>query len=90
MVSGQFADATIVVSEQRMSLFVPRDAVVLRSEGNFVFRIEEGKTAKRIDVVLGDGQGPLVSVSGDLKEGDQVAVRGVEGLADGQAVAATL
>ena len=45
--AGQFADATISVSEQRRSLFVPRDAVVLRSEGNFVYRIDEENIAKR-------------------------------------------
>jgi len=35
---------------------------------------------------LGDGQGELVSVLGDLQVGDRVAIRGVERLQDGQAV----
>lgn len=86
IVAGQFADATIAISDQRRSLFVPRDAVVLRSEGNFVFRIDEDNVAERIQVVIGSGQGDMVSVLGNLHAGDRVAVRGVEQLRDGQSV----
>tara|TARA_R110002110_G_scaffold30686_3_gene108591 strand:+ start:390 stop:1433 length:1044 start_codon:yes stop_codon:yes gene_type:complete len=89
IVAGQFANATIGISDKRRSLFVPRDAVVLRSEGSFVFRINENNVAKRIDVVVGNGQGSMVSVSGALTEGDRVAVRGVERLEDGQSVLPT-
>ncbi len=89
IIAGQFADVTIAISDQRRSLFVPRDAVVLRSEGNFVFRIGDDNVATRVDVVLGDGQGDMVSVLGDLHKGDRVAVRGVERLQDGQSVLPT-
>ena len=88
IIAGQFADAMVSISAKRKSLFVPRDAVVLRTEGNYVFRIDTGNVAKRVSVTLGEGQGSLVSVSGDLNEGDEVAVRGVERLTDGQAVLA--
>lgn len=87
--AGQFADATIAVSEQRRSLFVPRDAVVLRSEGNFVYKVNDENIAERVDVQLGMGQGSLVSIRGELEPGDRVAVRGVESLRDGQAVLPT-
>jgi RND family efflux transporter MFP subunit len=87
--AGQFADATVAVSEQRRSLFVPRDAVVLRSEGSFVYRINAENVAHRVNVTLGTGQGDLVSISGELEVGDRVAVRGVETLRDGQAVLPT-
>lgn len=87
--AGQFADATVAVSEQRRSLFVPRDAVVLRSEGNFVYKVNEENVAQKVDVIVGSGQGNLVSISGELEEGDRVAVRGVESLRDGQSVLPT-
>lgn len=87
--AGQFADATISISEHRRSLFVPRDAVVLRSEGNLVYRINEENVAKKVDVIVGSGQGSLISVRGELEAGDRVAVRGVEGLQDGQSVLPT-
>jgi RND family efflux transporter MFP subunit len=88
IVSGQFADATVSISERRKSLFVPRDAVVLRTEGNYVFRIGSDNVAEKVKVTIGEGQGALVSVSGDLREGDLVAVRGVERLTDGHPVIA--
>ena len=87
--AGQFADVTIAVSERRRSLFVPRDAVVLRSEGHYVFLVNEENIAQRIDVEVGTGQGAFVSIRGDLNPGDRVAVRGVEGLQDGQSVLPT-
>tara|TARA_R110002072_G_scaffold36524_3_gene107545 strand:- start:32014 stop:33051 length:1038 start_codon:yes stop_codon:yes gene_type:complete len=89
IVAGQFADATVLISDQSRSLFVPRDAVVLRSGGSFVFMIEAGNLAKRVDVIVGQGQGDMVSVRGELSEGDRVAVRGVESLRDGQSVLPT-
>jgi RND family efflux transporter MFP subunit len=89
IVAGQFADATILISDQRRSLFVPRDAVVLRSEGSFVFLVSDANVARKIDVTVGVGQGSMVSVIGDLQEGDRVAVRGVESLQNGQSVLPT-
>lgn len=86
IVSGQFAQVRVPVSADRRSLFVPRDAVVLRSDGSYVYRIDENNIAQRVVVTLGVGQGELVSVTGELSAGDNVAVRGVERLADGQEV----
>ena len=84
-VSGQFATVSIPLSISQ-ALFVPRDAVVLRTEGSFVFRIDEDNVAQRIEVALGEGNGEMVSVLGNLKAGDRVAIRGVERLQSGQAV----
>jgi RND family efflux transporter MFP subunit len=86
MIAGQFAEVEMPLSRGKRSLFVPRDAIVLRSDGNYVYRIDEGNVAKRVVVTLGEGQGDLVAVSGDLSAGDSVAVRGVERLQDGQTV----
>ncbi len=86
LVGGQFAEVSLPLLRAGKRLYVPRDAVVLRSEGNFVFRIGNNNVAEKISVTLGEGQGDLVSVLGDLAVGDRVAVRGVERLQDGQAV----
>jgi len=86
ILDGQFAEVSVPVHQTDISLVVPRDAVILRSEGMFVFRIDELNIANRIPVVLGEGQGSLVSVDGQLKPGDRVAIRGVERLKDGQEV----
>lgn len=86
IVDGQFAEVTIALSDESKSLLVPRDALVLRSNGNFVFTVNEKNEAKKISVVPGAGQGGMVSVSGDLSPGDKVVVRGLERLQDGQIV----
>ena len=88
MVVGQFVGVDVPLKTSKR-LFVPRDAVVLRSDGSYVFRISEENVAQRVNVELGKGHGSMVSVlteKGTLKIGDRVAVRGVESLKDGQAV----
>lgn len=88
LVSGQFVEVEVPLSASKL-LYVPRDAVVLRSEGSYVFRINDENVAERISVVLGKGRGTMVSVlsaEGALHQGDRVAIRGVENLQDGQQV----
>lgn len=88
IVSGQFVEVDVPLQRSH-SLYVPRDAVVLRSDGSYVFRITSENVAERVKVVLGEGYGKLVSVhtpDRELAIGDRVAVRGVEMLRDGQAV----
>lgn len=89
LISGQMVEVSVPLSLSRVSLFVPRDAVVLRSAGNYVYRIDDNNVATRISVALGEGQGEMVSVTGDLSKGDRIAVRGVERLSDGQTVTPT-
>jgi RND family efflux transporter MFP subunit len=85
-VSGQFVEVALPLKSSSNVLYVPRDAVVLRSEGNYVFRIGSDNVAERVSVILGEGQGNLVSVLGKLQAGDKVAIRGIERLEDGQLV----
>ena len=85
LAAGQFTRVTIPLQTSQKALFVPRDAVVLRSDGSYVFRIEDSK-AQRVAVTLGMGEGDMVAVKGNLSAGDTVAVRGAERLADGQNV----
>ena len=64
---------------------MPRDALVLRHNGSFVFRINDDNAAEQVAVVLGDSAGDMVAVEGPLNEGDRVAIRGAENLTDGAA-----
>ena len=64
----------------------PRDALVLRDNQVYVFKIVEGGTAERISVELGDGSAELISVRGALRAGDRVVIRGAERLQNGQIV----
>lgn len=65
---------------------VPRDALVLRSDGTYVFRINEDNTAERLLVRTGAASGTRVAVIGGVENGDRVVVRGGERLQPGQSV----
>ena len=65
---------------------MPRDALVLRHNGSFVFRISEENVAEQVAVEIGDSAGELVAVTGPLQPGDRVALRGAENLSEGAAV----
>ena len=68
-------------------LAIPRDALVLRREGASVFKMTDESTVIQVNVVVGLGAGSLIEVFGDLVAGDDVVVRGAEGLSDGMSVA---
>ena len=68
------------------TLTVPRDALVLRDGETYLFTVNQEKLAKRVNVVSGEGSGTHVSIEGDLKEGDEVVIRGAERLRDGSPV----
>jgi len=65
---------------------VPRDALVLRREGTYVFRVKEDNTAERLLVQTGAATGAVVAVIGGIKGGDRVVTRGGERLRPGQTV----
>jgi RND family efflux transporter MFP subunit len=67
-------------------LAVPRDALVLRREGTTVFRILDDNVAERITVTTGLGAGGMIQITGGIKVGDRVVIRGAERLRDGQTV----
>ena len=83
---GQLVSVAIPIRARALALTVPRDALVLRANGSFVFRINDENKAEQIRVELGDSAGELIAVTGELAEGDRVAVRGAENLTDGAEV----
>jgi RND family efflux transporter MFP subunit len=83
---GQTLRVSIPTSETRDALVVPRDALVLRPEGISVFVLDKDQKAKKVMVTTGIGTGEQIEVSGDLRNGDTVIIRGNERLQTGQAV----
>lgn len=83
---GQLVSVAIPISARELALTVPRDALVLRANGSFVFRINSENKAEQIRIELGDESGDLIAIRGPLSEGDRVAIRGAEGLTDGAEV----
>lgn len=83
---GQMVSVAVPIKSRQVSLVVPRDALILRSDGSFVFRISDDNKAERIRVEIGDSTGTSVAVAGSLLEGDRVAIRGAENLREGATV----
>jgi RND family efflux transporter MFP subunit len=83
---GESVRVTMPTAEAKEVLAVPRDALVLRRDGTSVFKVTEDSTANEIKVIVGLGAGRLIEVFGDLVAGDDVVIRGAEGLSDGMAI----
>jgi len=83
---GQLVSVAIPIRARQLALAVPRDALVLRQNGSFVFRISADNKAEQVRVEIGDSAGDLVAVRGELEAGDRVAIRGAENLSEGSEV----
>ena len=83
---GQTLRISIPTSASREVLTVPRDALVLRPEGQSVFVVDENNQAQQVKVTVGVGQGERVEIRGDVSAGDKVVIRGNERLQPGQEV----
>lgn len=83
---GESVRLSMPTAEAKEVLTVPRDALVLRREGAFVYRIDDELTAVQVAVTTGLGAGDLIEVIGDIAAGDRVVIRGAERLASGAKV----
>ncbi|NZA25694.1 efflux RND transporter periplasmic adaptor subunit [Luteimonas sp. SJ-92] len=83
---GSAVDVGLPGAAAREVLAVPRDAVILRREGDYVLRVDAAERAERVAVETGSQLDDLVEVSGALAPGDRLIVRGGERVQPGQAV----
>ncbi len=83
---GFFAHVVVDLGHDR-ALFVP-SAAVLRYAGVARVFVVEGGVVRAREVTTGGVVGDQTEITGGLKEGDHVAVSGVDRLADGTAVIA--
>lgn len=83
---GQTLKVAVPTSDSREVLSIPRDALVLRSDGQRVFVIDDNNQAQEVSVKTGTGEGETIEVIGDLAPGDRVVIRGNERLQAGQTV----
>lgn len=83
---GESVRLSMPTAAAKEVLAVPRDALILRREGAAVFKVGDESKVSKINVIVGLGAGSHIEVFGELNDGDQVVVRGAEGLSDGMAV----
>ena len=84
--AGQLVSISVPTQKAIASLTVPRDALILRKSGSYVVKVATDNTVSRLAVVVGKGNKERVSITGELKHGDKVAIRGAERLSDGDKV----
>jgi RND family efflux transporter MFP subunit len=87
---GDAAKVLIPSAQPRQVTAVPRDALVLREDNTYVFKVDKKDQAQRVAVETGSEEGPLVEIRGPIQPGERVIVRGAERLETGQKVKAIL
>jgi membrane fusion protein, multidrug efflux system len=86
LASGMFPEILWPVTRSQPTLFVPTSAVARTTEATFLVRVRDGNT-EWVNVQAGEVDGKQTEVFGDLREGDDVAVRGTDELRPGTHVA---
>lgn len=82
---GRTLQVVLPLAAVQQVLAVPRDAVVIRSDGLAVYVVRKDKV-ERVPVKTGSADGEWVAVQGALAAQDSVVVRGAETLHDGDPV----
>ncbi|MEL7486806.1 MAG: efflux RND transporter periplasmic adaptor subunit, partial [Pseudomonadota bacterium] len=85
LLPGMAVQVEIPIKRLESAIVAPRDALVIRQEGAFVFRVDADRKAEKIpvDVLLGTGMNVAVKRRGEgpgLEAGDLLVVRGAETL----------
>jgi RND family efflux transporter MFP subunit len=93
--AGLLARVTLPTGAKEIATLVPKDALVLGGPQPMVYVVDLGKNGAKqgkvrpVPVQLGVADGALIQVKGELKNGQQVVVRGNERLRPGQDVLIT-
>ena len=85
-VIGSAVQIGLPADAPRQVVAVPRDALILRADATYVFKINGENVAERVSVTTGSAMGQLIEVRGSVADGDTVVIRGGERLRSGQSV----
>lgn len=83
---GQMLRVELPLGAAEQKLSVPRDSLIIRTQGVFVMRVNGENKAERVPVKLGVADGDWIAVEGEIEPGDRVIIRGGESLRGGEAV----
>lgn len=84
--AGTTVRVAIPTAEARQVTAIPRDALVLRTDGITVFKVDHQNKAVKVAVATGIASEGMIEVIGDIQAGDRVVIRGNERLLPGSAV----
>jgi len=69
---GQTLQVTLALSDERTAILVPKGGFYQQTGGNWIFKVsEDGKTAYRVDIQLGQQNTDYYEVLSGLKPGDK-------------------
>ena len=83
---GMFATVTVDTDPPENAIVIPTDAILTDNESQYVFIVQDGTTAVRVDIesgLVGDG---VTQVEAGLEEGNELVIVGQSYLADGAEV----
>jgi multidrug efflux system membrane fusion protein len=83
---NQFVNARLIIDNLCNAVVVPTTAVRHGSQGDFVYTLQPGNTAKMVIVKTGPGSGETVSIASGLNGGETVITEGGDRLRDGAPV----
>lgn len=84
---GSAAEVAVPQQAAQTVVTAPRDALVLRADGTYVYRVRADGTAERVPVLAGEVVDDQIRIDGEIGIGEALIVRGAERLRDGQPVA---
>ena len=84
--AGNLLRVAVPTAHPREAVLVPRDALILRREGIYVYRVNENSVAERVEVQTGIAEGDHIEVIGGIRKHDRVVIRGGENLRPGMPV----
>jgi RND family efflux transporter MFP subunit len=85
---GLFARATLGIAKRNDVLTVPEEAVLQRSDGEVVFRVQNSGQVERLVVETGLLRDGWIEIRSGLSAGDAVVSRGHSDLIDGSRIVA--
>ena len=84
--AGSLLQVAVPTAQPREAVLVPRDALILRREGIYVYRINGESIAERVAVQTGVAEADQIEVTDGIRERDRVVIRGGENLRPGMPV----
>jgi HlyD family secretion protein len=76
---GQTLQVTLALSDERTAILVPKGGFYQQTGGNWIFKVsDDGKTAYRVDIQLGQTNPDYYEVLSGLKPGDKVVTSSYE------------
>lgn len=76
---GQTLQITLALSDERQAVLVPKGGFFQQTGGNWIFKVsDDGKTAYKVDIQLGNNSIDFIEVLQGLKPGDKVVTSSYE------------